>query len=230
MLRVRRCSPPCADNSKMPVIMTHSTADLDGVAAVTLSSRDSNLRETLKHRLPAPITRLLQEAGELADHMDLSAYVVGGLVRDLLLDLRNLDLDIVIEGDGIAFARALGRDRKARVKTHERFGTAVVIFPDGFKLDVATARTESYEYPTALPTVEPSSIKNDLYRRDFTINTMAVGLNARNFGELIDFYGGPAGACERKPPAPSTRRLMDAYPPAPPAAPLSHTIVPSPST
>lgn len=111
-------------------------------------------------------------------------------MRDLLLDIRNLDIDIVIEGDGIAFARALGRDRKARVKTHERFGTAVVIFPDGFKLDVATARTEYYEYPTALPTVESSSIKKDLYRRDFTINTMAVRVNARNFGELIDFYGG----------------------------------------
>ena len=178
----------------MAVITTHSTADLDGVAstvaAVKRRSRSPNLIGTLKHRLPAPITRLLHEAGELADRMDLSAYVVGGFVRDLLLDLRNLDLDIVIEGDGIAFARALGRDRKARVKTHERFGTAVVIFPDGFKLDVAMARTESYEYPTALPTVEPSSIKQDLYRRDFTINTMAVRLNARNFGELIDFYGG----------------------------------------
>ena len=181
-------------NPKMAVITTHSTADLDAVAstvaAVALCFPDPNLIGTMKHRLPAPITRLLHEVGELADRMDLSAYVVGGFVRDLLLDLRNLDLDIVIEGDGIAFARALSRDRKARVKTHERFGTAVVIFPDGFKLDVATARTESYEYPTALPTVQPSSIKNDLYRRDFTINTMAVRLNARNFGELIDFYGG----------------------------------------
>ncbi|MGH7166852.1 MAG: CCA tRNA nucleotidyltransferase, partial [Nitrospiraceae bacterium] len=102
----------------------------------------------------------------------------------------NLDVDLVIEGEGIAFARALGRQQGATVKAHERFGTAVVILPDGFKLDVATARTEYYEYPTALPTVERSSIKKDLYRRDFTINTLAVRLNADRFGELIDFYGG----------------------------------------
>ncbi|MBI3604101.1 MAG: CBS domain-containing protein, partial [Nitrospirae bacterium] len=143
----------------------------------------------LRDRLPAKVVRLLQQAGELGDALGLSVYVVGGFVRDLLLGIDNLDLDLVVEGDGIAFARALGRQVAARVKVHERFGTAVVIVPDGFKLDVATARTEYYEYPTALPTVEQSSIKKDLYRRDFTINTLAIRLNGR-FGELIDFYGG----------------------------------------
>ena len=102
----------------MAVITTHSTADLDGVAStvapVTLCSRNPNLLGTMKHRLPVPITRLLHEVGELADRMDLSAYVVGGFVRDLLLDLRNLDLDIVIEGDGIAFARARAGPQSAR--------------------------------------------------------------------------------------------------------------------
>lgn len=96
----------------------------------------------------------------------------------------------MVEGNGIAFARNLAREHQARLKVHERFGTATVTFPDGFKLDVATARTEYYEFPTALPTVEQSSIKKDLYRRDFTINTLAICLQSHRFGELVDFYGG----------------------------------------
>jgi tRNA nucleotidyltransferase (CCA-adding enzyme) len=126
----------------------------------------------------------------LADRMDLAVYVFGGCVRDLLLGIENLDLDLVVEGDGIAFAKKLAEMKQARVRAHPRFGTAVVVLPDGFKLDVATARTEYYEYPTALPTVEQSSIKKDLYRRDFTINALAVQLNAKRFGEVLDFYGG----------------------------------------
>lgn len=149
-----------------------------------------NVRGLLKERLPARIYQVLRQAGELGDELGVPVYVVGGFVRDLLLGIENLDVDLVVEGDGIAFARALARPRSARVKAHERFGTAVVIFPEGFKLDVATARTEYYEYPTALPTVERSSIKKDLYRRDFTINTLAIRLNASQFGGLIDFYGG----------------------------------------
>lgn len=111
-------------------------------------------------------------------------------MRDLLLGIENLDLDLVVEGDGIAFARKLAAEHGGRVKAHERFGTAVVVLPDGVKLDVATARTEYYEFPTALPTVEQSSIKKDLYRRDFTINALAVRLNGRGFGDVLDFYGG----------------------------------------
>ena len=148
------------------------------------------LGRQLQERLPPPLFALLKEAGQLADRLDLPLYVVGGFVRDLLLGIENLDLDLVVEGDGIAFARKLAAERGGRVKAHERFGTAVVVLPDGFKLDIATARTEYYEYPTALPTVERSSIKKDLYRRDFTINTLAVRLNGRGFGEVLDFYGG----------------------------------------
>jgi tRNA nucleotidyltransferase (CCA-adding enzyme) len=149
-----------------------------------------NIKGLLRERLPDHVFAVLERAGELAERTGVSAFVVGGFVRDLLLGRPNLDLDLVIEGDGIAYARALGAEVKAAVKAHERFGTAVLIFPDGFKLDVATARTEYYEYPTALPTVERSSIKKDLYRRDFTINTLAIRLNAGRFGDLIDFYGG----------------------------------------
>lgn len=149
-----------------------------------------NVREALRNRLPRQLMALLEEAGQLADRCGISLFVVGGCVRDLLLGLENLDLDLVVEGDGIAFARQLADRLHARVKVHERFGTAVIILPDGYTLDVATARTEYYEYPTALPTVEQSSIKKDLHRRDFTINALAVRLNGKGFGDVLDFYGG----------------------------------------
>ncbi len=149
-----------------------------------------NVAGLLRNRLPHRLVTVLEEAGQLADRQEVPLFVVGGCVRDLLLGIENLDLDLVVEGDGIAFARKLGEALHARVKVHERFGTAIVLLPDGFKLDVATARMEYYEYPTALPTVEQSSIKKDLYRRDFTINALAVRLNGKGFGDVIDFYGG----------------------------------------
>jgi tRNA nucleotidyltransferase (CCA-adding enzyme) len=149
-----------------------------------------NLRGAMMSHLPARGFILLEAAGRLADEMEVSVYVVGGFVRDLLLDVKNLDLDLVVEGDGIAFAQALAAQVQGQAKEHERFGTAVVTSPDGLRLDIATARTEYYEYPTALPTVEQSSIKKDLYRRDFTINTMAIVLNEARFGELVDYFGG----------------------------------------
>jgi len=144
----------------------------------------------LASRLPARLQALLRQAGGTADEFGSRLYAVGGFVRDLLLRQENLDVDLVVEGDGIAFAEALGRRLGAKVAGHRRFGTAVLTLPDGFRMDVATARTEYYEYPAALPTVEHSSIKMDLYRRDFTINTLAVCLNGEHFGELLDFFGG----------------------------------------
>jgi tRNA nucleotidyltransferase (CCA-adding enzyme) len=149
-----------------------------------------NLRTLVRRRLPSKIFNRLQEIGAMADAMDTSAYLVGGLVRDLLLGHTNLDVDIAVEGDGMAFARCVADRYGAGLKIFEKFATALVVFPDGFKLDVATARCESYAHPTALPTVKPSSIKDDLYRRDFTINALAIRLNVRRFGELVDFYGG----------------------------------------
>ncbi|HSA86284.1 MAG TPA: CBS domain-containing protein, partial [Nitrospira sp.] len=149
-----------------------------------------NIKGLLRSRLPHRLVTLLEEAGHLADRCEAPLFLVGGCVRDLLLGIENLDMDLVVEGDGIAFARKLGEVLHARIKVHERFGTAILVLPDRFKLDVATARTEYYEYPTALPTVEESSIKKDLHRRDFTINALAVRLNGRSFGDVLDFYGG----------------------------------------
>jgi tRNA nucleotidyltransferase (CCA-adding enzyme) len=148
-----------------------------------------NLLSSLKSKFPVEIFNLLKLSGEVARELGYSAYLVGGSIRDLLRGESNLDIDIVIEGDGIAFARWLGKRLNVKVKSHKRFGTAVVI-TDFLKFDVATARTEFYDSPAALPQVEMSSIKKDLYRRDFTINTMAIKLNPEHFGKLIDYFGG----------------------------------------
>jgi tRNA nucleotidyltransferase (CCA-adding enzyme) len=148
------------------------------------------LDKLMRELLPAWAVEILKEAGETAEELGMRAYIVGGIARDLLMRRKNLDIDIVVEGgDGIEFAREFAHRRGLRVRTHQRFKTAVLIFPDGFKVDVATARLEYYERPGALPTVEQSSLKLDLYRRDFIINTLAVGLNPGHFGELTDFYG-----------------------------------------
>jgi tRNA nucleotidyltransferase (CCA-adding enzyme) len=148
-----------------------------------------NLNNFMQERLSPKILDRLKSLGQVAGNIGCNAYVVGGFVRDLLLYRKNEDIDIVIEGDGIAFAKAYAKIAGARIHSHQKFGTAVIIFPDNFKIDVATARMEYYTSPAALPTVEKSSIKLDLYRRDFTVNTLIIKLNSEHFGTLIDFYG-----------------------------------------
>ncbi|MBC7229557.1 MAG: CBS domain-containing protein [Actinobacteria bacterium] len=150
----------------------------------------SEIIDLMRRSLPGDVQGLLHTLSRVAEDEGFEAYLVGGVVRDLLLGYPNLDLDVVVEGDGIDFARLLARALKARVRSHRKFGTAVVILPTGRRIDVATARTEFYERPAALPTVEMSSIRQDLYRRDFTINTMAVALSGDRFGELLDYFGG----------------------------------------
>ncbi|RUM39236.1 MAG: prohead protease [Desulfobulbus sp.] len=157
-----------------------------------------NVSTLMSESLPLETIVLLQEVGETARSIDMTAFAVGGFVRDLLLNINNLDIDIVVEGDGILFARKLAEKKQAIVRTHEKFATATVIFPDGLRLDVATARLEYYEYPAAMPTVELSSVKLDLYRRDFTINAMAIHLNPDRFGTLVDFFNSQNDLKERR--------------------------------
>lgn len=149
-----------------------------------------NVRDLMIKYLPVHIRDLLGQISYIAERDGFSVFVVGGFVRDLIMGVENLDIDLVVEGDGLAFARSLAEFLCGRVKIHEKFGTAMVILPDKFRVDVATARTEYYEYPAALPKVEVSSLKQDLYRRDFTINAMAVTLGAQNFGGIVDYFGG----------------------------------------
>ena len=152
-------------------------------------ARKRNVKRFLDERLSKREADLLRKIGAAGDKIGVNLFVVGGFVRDLLLYRKVDDMDIVVEGDGIAFAKAFALLCKGRCNSHKKFGTAVVVLPDGFKVDVASARREYYKFPAALPTVEMSSIKLDMFRRDFTINTMAIQLNQEKFGTLIDFFG-----------------------------------------
>jgi tRNA nucleotidyltransferase (CCA-adding enzyme) len=144
----------------------------------------------LREVSPVWVQRLLESAQQVADRQQVPVYLVGGLVRDLLLGRPNEDIDLVVEGGGIAFAEELARQVGGRSHPHEPFLTAVVTLPDGNKVDVASARTEFYRTPAALPEVATSLIRQDLYRRDFTINALAVALSGSRYGELVDFFGG----------------------------------------
>ena len=133
----------------------------------------------LPERLEAlPGIEMLREACE-----GVPAYLVGGAVRDLLLGKTRADLDVAVEGDVRALADALGGE----IIVHERFETAAITV-EGHEIDIARARAETYERPGALPTVNPAGIDEDLARRDFTVNAMAVPLEGE--GQLIDPHGG----------------------------------------
>ncbi|MFQ5671819.1 MAG: CBS domain-containing protein [Nitrospinales bacterium] len=170
--------------------MQSQEGDLDAPLFGESAPALKNLKSLIKERLPKHIIRLLEVTAATADKAAMSAYVVGGFVRDLLIGIENFDLDIVVEGDGIVFANKLGAKLGGRVRSHAKFRTAVIVLPDGFKIDVATARMEYYKHPGALPTVEKSSIKSDLFRRDFSINSLAVKLNGHDAFCLIDFFNG----------------------------------------
>ncbi|MCC7164550.1 MAG: CBS domain-containing protein [Anaerolineae bacterium] len=154
-------------------------------------SRNAEFAARLERALPRDLLLLVQNAARMAREFGYSTYLVGGFVRDLCIGEANLDIDIVVEGDAIQLARQLAERYGGRVHTHARFGTAKWILEDeGLHLDFATARTEFYEYPSALPDVERSSIKLDLHRRDFTINALALCLDPERYGFLLDPYGG----------------------------------------
>lgn len=162
-----------------------------------------SVQDLMRRHLPAPIHHLLEEIGQAGAAAGTPVFMVGGIVRDLLLGHKNLDVDLVVEGEAIPFAENWAASCGAHVHTHERFGTATIAvdrpgLPEKFKLDLATARTEFYEYPSALPTVEHSSLKKDLYRRDFTINALAVSLTDPDFGTLIDYFGGQRDLKDRQ--------------------------------
>lgn len=157
-----------------------------------------NVRGLIKERFPKKVGNILTKLGRVAEEMGYKAYLVGGSVRDMFLRRNNLDLDIVIEGDAAAFAqRFVQQEPKVGMRSHKKFKTAKLLFEEGLAVDLATARLEYYQAPAALPIVELSSLKLDLYRRDFTINTLAVSLNPAQYGELLDFFEGLKDIKER---------------------------------
>jgi tRNA nucleotidyltransferase (CCA-adding enzyme) len=134
----------------------------------------------------APVFEAVAAASEPYD----GVYLVGGTVRDILLGEPNFDVDIAVEGDAIGLARSVADAIGGRVRAHSKFGTAVVVYGEEQRIDVVTARTEFYDAPAALPSVEHATIREDLFRRDFTINAMAVSLKGEDFGRLVDPFHG----------------------------------------
>ena len=166
---------------------------------------DTNLSTRLKQALTPEQGTLLRRVADAAAGRGLPLYLVGGFVRDLLLGRNVTDFDLVVEGDAIPFTKALAVQHGGWVTAHARFGTAQWFLPESLvvsressaspdfrlsTLDLITARFESYKHPAALPTVKPGKLTDDLRRRDFTINTLALRLDGEYFGELRDDLGG----------------------------------------
>lgn len=147
-----------------------------------------NLRHKLS-KLPPNTRRLIKRVSLCAQRHNFRIYLVGGIVRDLIMGRANFDLDIVVEQDALKFAKYLAHTLSVDFRRHHSFGTATV-FSMPHKIDLATSRRESYACWGALPKVEAASLGDDLRRRDFTINAMALSLNKDNFAEVIDCFGG----------------------------------------
>jgi tRNA nucleotidyltransferase (CCA-adding enzyme) len=162
--------------------------NLYGRSLVQVQERRYDISQKLE-LMDKQLLELLKSAGDLADELDFDLYVVGGFARDLLLGEIDHDLDLVVEGDGIQFARELAQKLGGSLDIYHEFGTAVVSLED-LKLDVATTRVEHYPQVASLPEVEPGSIQQDLFRRDFTINALAIQLNESSFGQLVDYFSG----------------------------------------
>jgi tRNA nucleotidyltransferase (CCA-adding enzyme) len=168
----------------------YSGEALYDLARDVIPIRSKEVERLITRQVLPRVTQVLRDLGSVGAELSLPVYLVGGFVRDLLLGIENFDIDVTVEGDGILFAETFAGRFGCRCKGHRKFGTAVIVFPDGFKIDVASTRIEYYESPGALPSVERSSLKVDLYRRDFTINTLAIRLTTPEFGLLIDYFGG----------------------------------------
>jgi tRNA nucleotidyltransferase (CCA-adding enzyme) len=148
-----------------------------------------NLAQEMEEQIPHDLLEFILKAGGLAQKQQQRLYLVGGAVRDLLLERCTLDIDLVVEGDAIKMAQEMAPINQSKVTHHSRFGTAKLQWRNR-SADIATARAETYARPGALPTVKPGTITEDLARRDFTVNAMAIELNPQHFGELIDLHGG----------------------------------------
>ena len=150
---------------------------------------NANITYLIEERLGNKGVGLLLLIGQEAERLGGRAYLVGGMVRDMLIGYDNVDVDIVVEPEAIPLARVMAKLLSSEVVEHPQFGTATIKLPNGQHIDFATARTEFYVAPAALPDVELATVRQDLYRRDFTINTLAVSLSPGTFGNMLDFFG-----------------------------------------
>ncbi|ARK24065.1 hypothetical protein SporoP37_04790 [Sporosarcina sp. P37] len=173
-------------------------SDMLNNPATPETQNSNDLTEKMEQHLPEDVSQLLKDIGETASRIDTPVYLIGGIVRDILLDKPNHDIDIVAEGSGIRLAKCMQETHGGEVIEHESFGTATWITPSGLPIDMVSSRLEYYEQPAALPQVETSILSDDLQRRDFTINAMAIRLNAEAYGELIDPFGGQQDLQDKK--------------------------------
>lgn len=193
---------PVVENGKLIGIVTrtnviemlHKQTETEDVQELIVT----NLQKEMEKQLPVEIYSILKDISKTALHMQVSVYLIGGIVRDIFLGEPNDDIDIVVEGNGINFANQLQADYGGEVIIHENFGTATWTHPSGLKIDVTTSRLEYYDRPASLPDVETSTLKEDLYRRDFTINAMAIYLNEDVFGQLVDPFRGQLDLREKR--------------------------------
>lgn len=151
-----------------------------------------NLASLMREGLPAGLLFFLEHLGILAERIEANLYAVGGCVRDLIMRRGGQhDIDLSLDGDIDEFVALTSQNHKiTKIVRHPRFKTATLTTAEGYSVDISTTRREYYEYPGALPVVQTGSLRMDLYRRDFTINSLAIVLNNSNFGELMDFYRG----------------------------------------
>jgi len=148
-----------------------------------------NLYEDIKNTLPSDLFDLVNQAAAIGDLSNQNVYLVGGAVRDLLLKAPYYDIDLAVDGNAIILAEKFAAQTGGKIITHALFNTATVKMGK-WSIDFAMLREETYERPGALPTVKPGTLETDLFRRDFTINAMAIDLNKKRYGELIDLYDG----------------------------------------
>ncbi len=209
---------PVVEDGRVRGVVTRT--DLIRLPLSKQTADRQRIAHMMEEAFPTPLLALIRQIGARAAEEGHVIYFVGGIVRDLLLDHPIVDVDLVVEGDAIALGRALARAYGGEVRTHSRFGTVKWLLPEDIWeqvapstapaapgeagsrnlpefVDLVTARTEFYEKPTALPLVEESSIKQDLHRRDFTINTLAIRLDPQRWGQMLDFYGGQEDIEER---------------------------------
>lgn len=142
--------------------------------------------------LDRDIVKLLVKIGAFADRQGVEIYLVGGAVRDVILKRQTVDIDLVTEANAITFGRKLSKYLQGEFLAHKKFGTATIRLASGQRIDLVTARSETYQHPGALPRVKLGDLRADAYRRDFTINALALFLNTSRFGEVVDHTGGLA--------------------------------------
>ncbi len=160
--------------------------------------RAAGMAEMMREQLPEESLDLIKKTAETAAELKMPIYLVGGVVRDLLLGRPVMDFDFVTEGDAIALGKALTKTVGGSIVPHGQFHTAKWQLPDGRRLDLISARKETYPAPASLPLVERSGIEDDLLRRDFTVNTLAVRLDGEHYGELLDRCGGMTDLAARR--------------------------------